>query len=233
VADQSPAGDPTEAGKAAEAPEGRCNVLFIVADQHNAKVLGCAGHPNVLTPNLDRLAAQGARFDNAITPSPICTPARISFLSGQYCHNHGYYGLNGPNLAPLPTILGHFRRAGYRTGAIGKIHCPEHWVEQDCDVFHDTCGASVDGRSADYAQFLAERGKQELEDYDTLAEFGEDGYQTSDARPSKVTYEESQEGWIAAQSIEFMRDAVQRGAPFILHASLPKPHQCYAPAQKF
>ena len=62
----------------------RPNVLFIVADQHNAKVLGCAGHPDVHTPHLDRMAAEGVRFTNAITQNPICTPSRTSFLSGQY-----------------------------------------------------------------------------------------------------------------------------------------------------
>jgi len=100
------------------------NVLFILSDQHNAKVLGHRGHPDVKTPNLDRLAAEGVRFDNAITQNPICTPSRVSYLSGQYCHNHGYYGLSGPNPNGLPTVLGHFRRTGYRTGAMGKIHNP-------------------------------------------------------------------------------------------------------------
>ncbi len=73
------------------------NVLFILSDQHNAKVLGHQGHPDAKTPNLDRMAAEGVRFDAAISQNPICTPSRVSWLSGQYCHNHGYYGLSGPN----------------------------------------------------------------------------------------------------------------------------------------
>ncbi|NBB96380.1 MAG: sulfatase-like hydrolase/transferase [Planctomycetes bacterium] len=107
----------------------RPNVLFIVADQHSAKCLGHKNHPDVKTPNLDRLAAEGVRFDNAVIQNPICTPSRVSFLSGQYCHNHGYYGLCGPNPSGLPNVLGEFRKAGYTTAAIGKIHCPEYWVE--------------------------------------------------------------------------------------------------------
>ena len=75
----------------------RPNVLFILSDQHNAKVLGHRGHPDVVTPNLDRLAAEGIRVTNTVTQNPICTPSRVSWLSGQYCHNHGYYGLGGPN----------------------------------------------------------------------------------------------------------------------------------------
>ena len=116
------------------------NVLFIISDQHNAKCLGVAGHPDVKTPNLDRLAREGVRFTTAITQNPICTPSRVSFFSGQYCHNHGYYGLGGRNPGGLPNILGHFRKFGYATAAIGKIHCPENWIEKDCDYFKEEIG---------------------------------------------------------------------------------------------
>jgi arylsulfatase len=81
------------------------NILFILSDQHNAKALGHKSNPDVKTPNLDKLAQEGVRFDNAITQNPICTPSRVSWLSGQYCHNHGYYGLSGPNPEGLPNIL--------------------------------------------------------------------------------------------------------------------------------
>ena len=209
------------------------NVLFILSDQHNAKVLGCKDHPDVLTPNLDRMAEQGVRFENAITQNPICTPSRMCYLSGQYVHNHGYYGLSGPNPGGLPTLLGHFRRAGYRTAAIGKIHCPEYWIEDDSDVFHETCNCSIGGRSRTYTQFLEARGVAHLEDHIGLTEFGARGRQSMEGRPSPLTFDESQEGWIANTAIEVMRDAVQAGQPFFVHASPPRPHQCTAPCQEF
>lgn len=209
------------------------NVLFVLSDQHNAKVLGHKGHPNVKTPNLDRLASEGVRFENAITQNPICTPSRVSWLSGQYCHNHGYYGLSGPNPQGLPNVLGHFRRAGYRTGAMGKIHCPEYWVEDDSDVFFETCKASIGGRCNEYATYLEERGLTNLEDHIALNEFGPRGRQTVEGRPSKVSYEDGQEGWIVRRAWEFMEASRKDGQPFFLHISLPKPHQCYTPAQRF
>ena len=218
----------------------RPNVLFILADQHNAKVLGHAGHPDVRTPHLDRLAAEGVRMTNAITQNPICTPSRMCFLSGQYAHNHGYYGLSGPNPTGLPNLLGYFRAAGYTTSAIGKIHCPEYWVEDQCDVFHETCGSfyapcdcSIGGRSAAYTRFLDERGKAQLEDHISLTEFGARGVQSLDSRPSPLLFEEAQEGWIAEQTIGFMRQAAEQGRPFFAHASLPRPHQCTTPSQQF
>ena len=118
----------------------RPNILLLFSDQHHAKVLGHKGHPNVLTPHIDQLANEGVRFDNAITQNPICTPSRTCWLSGQYCHNHGYYGLSGPNPGGLPTLFGHLGKYGYRTGAVGKIHCPEYWVEDDVDFFVETTG---------------------------------------------------------------------------------------------
>ena len=211
----------------------RPNILFILSDQHNAKVLGHKDHPDVKTPNLDRMAAGGVRFDNAITQNPICTPSRVSFLSGQYCHNHGYYGLSGPKPQGLPTAIGHFRRFGYRTGAVGKIHCPAYWVEDDCDFFHDTCGTSIGGRSKEYARYLGERGLTNLEDHGAMQEFGPRGRQTVEGRPSKVSYEDGQEGWAVRQTWKFMEECANDGEPFFLHVSLPKPHQCYTPAQQF
>ena len=213
--------------------DNRPNILFILSDQHNAKVLGHRGHPDVLTPNLDKLASEGVRFENAITQNPICTPSRVTWLSGQYCHNHGYYGLSGPKPTGLPSALGHFRRNGYRTGAIGKIHCPEYWVEDDSDFFHETCGTSIGGRSPKYAAYLEERNITHLEDHGGMQEFGKDGQQTVEGRPSKVSYEDGQEGWVARESISFMEECAKDGIPFFLHVSLPKPHQCYTPAQQF
>lgn len=211
----------------------RPNVLFVLSDQHNAKLLAFKGHPDVQTPNLDRMAMEGVRFDNAITQNPICTPSRISWLSGQYCHNHGYYGLSGPNPKGLPTVLGHFRKAGYRTAAIGKIHCPENWVEADSDLFHETADCSIGGRSSEYAAYLEERGLTDLEDHAALNEFGDRGRQTVEGRPSKVSYEDGQEGWSVRKATEFMGQCSEDNVPFFVHVSLPKPHQCYTPAKRF
>lgn len=210
------------------------NVLFLMADQHNAKCLGHKGHPQVQTPNLDRLAADGVRFDNAITQCTICMPSRMSLISGQYCHNHGQYGFGGSKPAGLPTVFGHFRRHGYRTGAIGWIHCPAYWVEDDCDEFHDTTLAcSVDGRTPAYTSYLRQRNIEHLEDHTSLPEFGLEGKQKLDGRASSISFEDSTEGWSVQQSLRFMQQCQAQGAPFFLQMSMGRPHQCFTPAQQF
>ena len=100
------------------------NVLMVLADQHHADLLGCAGHSQVLTPHLDRFAESGIRFTRAFTQNTICTPSRVSILSGQYCHNHGIYGLSGPADFGLANIAGHLKAAGYKTAGYGKLHLP-------------------------------------------------------------------------------------------------------------
>ncbi len=139
------------------------NVLHVIADQHQADVLGCAGHAQVITPNIDRLAGEGVRFTRAYTQNPICTPSRMSIFSGQYCHNHGYYGLSGPRPAALPSFLSHFKAHGYGTAAIGCVHTPNdprNWLETHVDRFLDY-SESVDGRmwqSPFYDEHSARKG---------------------------------------------------------------------------
>ncbi|MBI2437197.1 MAG: sulfatase-like hydrolase/transferase, partial [Lentisphaerae bacterium] len=210
------------------------NILFILSDQHNAKVLGCQGHPDVKTPNLDRMAQEGVRFENAITQNPICTPSRVSYLSGQYCHNHGYYGLSGPWPRGLPTILGYFRRHGYTTAAMGKIHCPAYWVEDDCDVFHEVCeGGSIGGGSSAFAEFCRQIGHSDWQEHLGLPEFGERGRQSMEGRPGPRAFEHTMEGWLSRTAIEFMRQAAREQRPFCCHVSLPRPHQTTSPAGEF
>ncbi len=209
------------------------NIIFIQSDQHNAKVLGYKGHPNVKTPALDRMANEGVSFDNAITQNPICTPSRVSWLSGQYCHNHGYYGLAGANPNGLPTFLGHFREAGYRTAAIGKSHCPDSWVEDDCDLFYETSNACSTGRAIEYKIYLEKKGLTALDDCVRLPEFGSAGTQAIDARPSHLKFKDSQEAWGVRRAIEFMEQSLANDTPFMTHLSFSKPHQCYTPAKKF
>lgn len=107
--------------QAAEAPR-RPNILLIMADQMRGQAMGVAGNPDLLTPNLDRLAECGVYLPNTFANTPVCCPARANLLTGQYPHRHGMK-INDLRLreevVTLAEILGD---AGYRTGFIGKWH---------------------------------------------------------------------------------------------------------------
>ena len=100
----------------------RPNFLFIITDQQRADWLGCYGHPVLKTPNIDRIAARGTRFDNFHAASPVCMPNRASLLTGRYPSLHGlrYNGCVLPESAN--TFVDVLAEAGYDTTAIGKSH---------------------------------------------------------------------------------------------------------------
>ena len=104
-------------------PERKPNLLFLYADQHRADVMGCAGNDVVVTPHLDRLAAEGVRFDQAWTESPVCQPARASLLTGRFPSDHGVLGNFAGNCQPeWDTFPRRLQHAGYTTASIGKTH---------------------------------------------------------------------------------------------------------------
>ena len=98
--------------------------MFILGDNHNAGDMGCAGHPFIETPGMDRLAREGVRFENTFNTTSLCSPSRASILTGAYCHNHGVRNNHTPWTGSMPTFLEHLGRAGYATAFVGKWHMP-------------------------------------------------------------------------------------------------------------
>ncbi len=98
------------------------NLIVILSDQHSRDACGCYGHPAARTPNIDRLAAAGTRFDCAYTPCPICIPARASLATGQYVHRIGYWDNGQPYDGRVESWHHVVRAAGLRVDAIGKLH---------------------------------------------------------------------------------------------------------------
>src|SRR6476620_7274424 len=100
----------------------RPNVVLVMADQHRADVMRCAGDAFVSTPNLDRLASEGVRFSRVSCQGPLCMPARASFMTERYVRDHGVY-TNWSEISPdSPTYVWALRDAGYHTVLLGKAH---------------------------------------------------------------------------------------------------------------
>src|SRR4051812_39724763 len=104
----------------------RPNILFVMTDQQRWDALGCAGGW-VRTTAIDRLAAEGVRFPNAYTNSPVCVPARASLALGRYPHNTGVWKNEAYTMpADAPTWMRSVRDAGYTTSLFGKTHLHPH-----------------------------------------------------------------------------------------------------------
>lgn len=97
------------------------NVLLIMSDEHSAETMGCAGHRIARTPVLDRLAEEGTRFTNCYTPSPLCTPGRASFFTGQYTHRLGTWDNATPYDGRAIDIANQLHRHGERLTSFGKL----------------------------------------------------------------------------------------------------------------
>ena len=196
---------PAALGMASDRPP---NVLFVICDQMRGDALGCLGHANARTPNLDRLAADGVLFENAFCNNPVCVPSRMSMFSGKYPHQVERLTNRGPNKSFLPlegTLLDSFVERGYRVGWIGKNHTYEKPALRSLDR------VSVRSREPfrKYSRFVPPHWHS-----DTL-------WPEAECYPRRNTDE----------AVEFI-DRNKSGEPFFLHVSYFDPHPPYmAPAE--
>lgn len=98
------------------------NLLIILSDQHHPRLMGCAGHPLVRTPNIDRLAARGIRFSSAYTNCPICVPARASLATGRYVHQIRFWDNAIAYDGSVPSWGHRLMEQGHEVVSIGKLH---------------------------------------------------------------------------------------------------------------
>ncbi|MFH1928293.1 MAG: sulfatase-like hydrolase/transferase [Chloroflexota bacterium] len=216
----------------------RPNVLWLISDQHNANCTGYAGHPNVKTPNLDRIASGGVTFTSAFANCPMCSPSRISFMTGQYVHTHRMFSnANSEYPTPNPDMLpALFRRYGYQTALVGKSHMVRRWdadgfeVIRYCDLNDALRG---DPFTCHYFRYLDDRG---LADYyeggsGGMSKKGQESF-VDGATPSVLPYEHSVEHWTGNETLEFLRSR-DTSRPFFVTMSFERPHAPILPAPEF
>src|SRR5688572_17562357 len=99
------------------------NVVFILADDHRYDFMGFMKKvPWLETPNMDRMASEGAHLKNAFVTTALCSPSRASILTGQYAHTHTVVDNNAPLPDGLKFFPSYLQKKGYKTGFFGKWH---------------------------------------------------------------------------------------------------------------
>lgn len=211
----------------------RPNILWIMTDQFHADCIGAFGLRQVQTPNLNRLVQSGIACRQAYCNNPICGPSRACFLTGQYAHTHGLQGNdNAMYDGPCQTnVAALFRRAGWRTGMVGKAHLPRRWIDEGFEHvrYCDLCDADPrDPLTCHYFAHLAERG---------LAHLYEEGSprpgirgQFDGSAPAQLPYEHSIERWTGDEALAFL--ATDDPRPFFLKLSFQRPHEPLRPTRE-
>jgi arylsulfatase A-like enzyme len=183
----------------------RPNILLVVADDHAANAVGCYGGPHAVTPNIDRIAGEGARFDECGCTNSLCAPSRATILTGTYNHVNGVTTLSTEFDARQPAFPELLRDAGYRTALIGKWHLGH--------------GGIHDPRGFDHWEVLPDQG-----DYYDPAFLTCDG-----GTPVREGYATD---LITDLSLEWLREAEQGDQPWCLLVQHKAPHRPWEPAPR-
>ncbi len=223
------------------------NILFIFTDQHRLSGVGCYGETPCQTPNIDRLASEGVRFETAYTVCPVCSPARGTVMTGLFPHSHGIcsnvhnLGCSTHELNDHPDLLSRrLQSAGYLCGYSGKWHLGNNRKKAFINdsvmsvptkvgfVGQDFPGHGGGGFNyPEYKEYLAENGwEHEVTPSENPDEWLRCGV-LNGPEESTVPY------FLTQNSINLMEQARQEDKPFFMWHNFWGPHSPYFATQKF
>lgn len=216
------------------------NIVMIMVDEMRGDAMGFAGHPDVKTPHLDTLAAQGVYFPNAYSSCPTCIPARAILMTGMTGAHTGRTGYQDGIRWDYPhTLAGELSKAGYYTQCVGKMHVHPlrkmlgfHHIELHDGHLHyyrhdRQNGAERQQYADDYFHWLRKEKGIDCDVCDT-------GMDCNSWLVRPWPYEEKYHptNWVTDRSIDFLRRR-DRDMPFFLMSSYVRPHAPYDPPQAF
>lgn len=206
---------------------------MLFSDQHQAACMGFEGHPDVLTPNLDKLAEKSTVFSRAYCQDAVCVPSRMAVMTGVYPRRLGI--LHNPDntsvaeeVVSLQSVL---KENGYYTAAFGKRHLKQAgdmgWDEHRGHNSKESPGNS-------YQEWIQAKGYGDEFQRDWSTEFG-GKYPTADLATSITDLPEgtTMEAFTAQETIRLIREQKKRDKPFFCWSSFYRPHQPYNALKRF
>lgn len=195
------------------------NILILMPDQFRADMMGVAGQPDILTPNIDRLANDGIRFTNSISGAPVCCPTRATFQTGQYIHEHGVTN-NNMLLAPEKiTIAEILVEAGYATGFIGKWHL-------DGGIPKESVGGYIE-------EGPRRQGWQDWNGYEKSHEFFEVWEFNDKKEKVRVEGYDWEPTWQTDKALDFIQRNTEEKKPWCYYIAYGPPHNPFQCPQEY
>ena len=192
------------------------NIIFYFTDQQRWDTCGCFGQPLDITPNLDALAREGVKFDNAFSPQPVCGPCRALFQTGKYPTETGCFRNNIMLPAGVKTLGQYIEEAGYETAYIGKWHlASDGELEKPPTIDHTVTAIPRELRGG-YTGFW--RAADVLE----FTSHGYDGF-VFDENNRRVDFKGYRADCINDMALEFL-DGYTGEKPFFMTVSQIEPH---------
>ena len=192
------------------------NIIFYFTDQQRWDTCGCFGQPLDITPNLDALAREGVKFDNAFSPQPVCGPCRALFQTGKYPTETGCFRNNIMLPAGVKTLGQYMEEAGYETAYIGKWHlASDGELEKPPTIDHTVTAIPRELRGG-YTGFW--RAADVLE----FTSHGYDGF-VFDENDQRVDFKGYRADCINDMALEFL-DGYTGEKPFFMTVSQIEPH---------
>ena len=192
------------------------NIIFYFTDQQRWDTCGCFGQPLDITPNLDQLAREGVKFDNAFSPQPVCGPCRALFQTGKYPTETGCFRNNIMLPAGVKTLGQYIEEAGYETAYIGKWHlASDGELEKPPTIDHTVTAIPRELRGG-YTGFW--RAADVLE----FTSHGYDGF-VFDENDRRVDFKGYRADCINDMALEFL-DGYTGEKPFFMTISQIEPH---------
>lgn len=192
------------------------NIIFYFSDQQRWDTCGCYGQPLDVTPNLDRLAKEGVKFDNAFSPQPVCGPCRALFQTGKYPTETGCFRNNIMLPRDVKTLANYMEEAGYETAYVGKWHlASDGELEKTPVIDHTVTAVPLEYRGG-YTGFW--RAADVLE----FTSHGYDGF-VFDENNQRIDFKGYRADCINDFALEYL-DQYQGEKPFFMTVSQIEPH---------
>lgn len=195
--------------------DNRPNIIFYFTDQQRADTCGCYGQKLDITPNLDKMAEEGVKFEYAFSPQPVCGPCRALFQTGKYPTDTGCFRNNIMLPSDIKTLANYIEEAGYETAYIGKWHLASDGELEKPPTIDHTITAIPKELRGGYTGFW--RTADVLE----FTSHGYDGY-VFDENNNRIDFHGYRADCITDLALDFFEEKTDK--PFFMTISHIEPH---------